>query len=50
VNRNEEEADVGARKKLSSAAFMGSLMLASGLGCLTNSWRVLIVTVQEKES
>jgi hypothetical protein len=34
---------VGARQKLNSAAIMGSLLLASGLGCLSNSWLVFIV-------
>jgi hypothetical protein len=34
---------MGARQKLNSAAIMGSLILASGLGCLSRSWLVFIV-------
>ena len=34
---------MGARQKLNSAAIMGSLILASALGCLSKSWLVFIV-------
>ena len=34
---------MGARKKLNTAAIVTSLILASGLGCLSESWLVFIV-------
>jgi hypothetical protein len=43
VNLNREEAIVGARQKLNSAAIMGSLIVSSILGCVTDSWLVFIV-------
>ena len=34
---------MGARKKLNIVAITGSLILASGLGCLSESWIVFVV-------
>ena len=34
---------MGARKKLNSAAVLGSLILASAIGLFTGSWLVFII-------
>ena len=34
---------MGARRKLNNAAIMGNLVLASGLGFLSESWLVFII-------
>ena len=39
----ERGQHVGARRKLNNAAILGSLVLASGLGYLSESWLVFIV-------
>ena len=43
VNENRGEVNVNARKKLNSAAIMGSLALASVAGCVADSWLVFIL-------
>lgn len=43
MNLNREEANVGVRKKLNSAAILGSLILASAIGLFTGSWLVFII-------
>ena len=43
MNQNREEANVGARKKLNSAAILGVLILASTIGFFTGSWLTFMI-------
>ena len=45
VQSNREGENVGARQKLNSAAIMGSVILASGLGYLSESWVVFMIAI-----
>jgi hypothetical protein len=39
----QRRKNMGARNKLNSAYFLGSLLMAGLAGCLTESWLVLII-------